>query len=104
MATLRRIRRVVEQFIEERRDRYRNIHEDDNHDAFADVTVTEESDHVLVTYDGSGYDYLSIESIVWTPDGNVSGSDETRALLREALPEGCRIEDNNSWSFAIFPD
>jgi hypothetical protein len=111
ITTPAQVKAIVERFIADEQARFDAFWEECElprykGEEFADVRVIEKDNHVLVTYDGAGYDQLSIESYVEVPmpDGSWegrSGSEKTRARLAEALP-GCLIEDCNSWSLSIW--
>ena len=77
-------------------------------DNFADVRIIIDNDkQVTVTYDGAGYDFLSVESYVENPftGGGCCPSDSYRASIDAALKEldsNLYSEDNNSWSFSVY--
>lgn len=64
---------------------------------FRDVRITAEKNKVLVTYDGAGYDYLSLNA-----DYPSVVENGPRKTINEYLaPHRLHIEDENTWSFSI---
>jgi hypothetical protein len=76
-------------------------------DPFADTTVTIMDDHVVVAYDGAGYDYLSTYSTVYNPISNqqVYMGDTNQEKLNKrlhAIDPFLGIENINSWSLGVW--
>lgn len=94
-----KITKIVQGQIERIRKQHKEIFEgmscaDD--DPCADVTISEKADSVLVTYDGAGYDWFSMQA-------DFNASETTRNNLQEAFEKiGVMMEDNNTWSFEVW--
>ena len=110
MTNLEQIARVFENFIESKRAIERKMFEEINvsySDPFADTVITIEKDHVKVTFDGMGYDYLSFQAGVGHPltgEWIRTGDRNQDRLIQQlkAIDAGLGIENINSWSFGVW--
>jgi len=107
---LKAITAVFENYLAEQRALNDLINEDLTHkmsDPMADVRVNVFDNRVEVTFDGAGYDLLSIESTVENPFTGATCyvGDETQEKFNKELqkidPE-LYIENINSWSFGVW--
>lgn len=98
-------RAIVEASLERGRKGHKETFEGmkfENEDPFSDTHILDEKTHVLVTYDGSGYDWLSYE-------GEIMFMSPKGSSHRNEIEEGCKkagllMEDHNNWSFGIYPN
>ena len=88
---------IVEKNLDNLREIYRKLEKKTGielDDPVADVRIIEKDDHVLVTYDGAGYDWFSY---------NCEYGMKIRDRLFTALEkEGFHAEDQNKWSLSIW--
>ena len=62
-------------------------------DPVRDCSVKEKDDHVLLTYDGAGYEYFSMYCELETYRQN---------LISDLEDAGFLVEDRNNWSLTIW--
>lgn len=112
MSKLERIAGVFNDFLAERRDGERQLCEEIGirySDSFADVRVRIEESMVRVIDDPAGYDVLSIDGGVehpfsgqWIRIGE-QNQEKLQVQLR-AIDSELRLENINTWSFAVRVD
>jgi hypothetical protein len=110
MTKLEQIAKVFNDWIEDLRAQEKRICNEVGvryNDPFSDTRVIINETHVLVAYDGTGYDYLSINSAICHPitgEWFRPGEKHQEALndqLRAIDPE-LGIENVNSWSLGVW--
>lgn len=98
---IEKVAQVVNGVLDSIRERERKMGEEigiEYRDPCADCRVIVEDDHVVLTYDGAGYDYFSYHS-------EFGGYTADRDALREALDEldgDIYFEDRNNWSLSVY--
>lgn len=61
-------------------------------DPVSDVRLIEKEDHILMTYDGVGYDWFSY---------NCAYKETRNSLFNKLEKAGFLVEDRNNWSLTI---